>query len=71
VGLGTEVLFVLMIGLLVLGPKRLHTLLGHVARAKAQFEEASRGLKAQLAAELDPTHQEGETDASHESAGDR
>ena len=68
--MGTEILFILMLGLLVLGPKQLHTLLGHVARAKAQFEEASRGLKSQLAAELDAAHQEGETDASHESAGD-
>ena len=70
-GLGTEVLFILMLGLLVLGPKRLRTLLGHVARAKAQFEEASRGFKSQLAAELDATHQERETDASHEFAGDQ
>jgi Sec-independent protein translocase protein TatA len=46
VGLGTEVLFILMLGLLVLGPKQLHTLLGHMARAKAQFEEASRGFKS-------------------------
>jgi Sec-independent protein translocase protein TatA len=66
VGLGTEILFILMLGLLVLGPKRLHTLLGYVARAKAQFEEASRGFKSQLAAELDVAHQEAETDASHE-----
>jgi Sec-independent protein translocase protein TatA len=29
-----EILFVLMLGLLVLGPKR-HTMLAHVARAKA------------------------------------
>ena len=50
-GLGTEILFILMLGLLVLGPKQLHTLLGHVARAKSQFEE-SRGFKSQLAAEL-------------------
>jgi Sec-independent protein translocase protein TatA len=71
VGIGTEILFMLMLGLLVLGPKQLHALLGHVARAKAQFEEASRGLKAQLAAELDAAHQAGETDASHELAGDR
>jgi Sec-independent protein translocase protein TatA len=69
VGLGTEVLFILMLGLLVLGPKQLHTLLGDVARARAQFEEASRGLKSQLAAELDATHLEGETDASHELVG--
>ena len=30
-GFGTEILFVLMLGLLLLGPKQLHTLLGHVA----------------------------------------
>jgi Sec-independent protein translocase protein TatA len=71
VGLGTEILFVLMLGLLVLGPKQLHTLLGRVARAKAQFEQASRGFKSQLAAELDAAHQEGKTDASHELVGDQ
>jgi Sec-independent protein translocase protein TatA len=71
VGLGTEILFILMLGLLVLGPKQLHTLLGHIARAKVQLEEASRGFKSQLAAELDTRHQEGATDASHESVGDR
>ena len=68
-GFGTEVLFMLILGLLVLGPKQLYTLLGHVTRAKAQFEEASRGFKSQLAAELDPTPQEAETDAPHELIG--
>jgi Sec-independent protein translocase protein TatA len=71
VGVSTEILFILMLGLLVLGPKQLHALLGHVARAKAQFEEASRGLKAQLAAELDAAHHAGKSDASHELAGDQ
>lgn len=70
-GLGTEIVFILVLGLLILGPRRLQTLIGHVARAKAQFEEASRGLKSQLEAELDAAHQERETDASHELAGDQ
>ncbi len=52
-GFGTEILFILLLGLLLLGPKRLHTTLGHVARMKARYEEASRGFKSQLAAELD------------------
>jgi hypothetical protein len=39
VGLGTEILFLLLLGLLVLGPKLLHAMLGHVARAKAQLEK--------------------------------
>ena len=69
-GLGFEVLFLIMLGLLVLGPKQLHTLLGHVARAKAQYEEARRSLKSQFAAELDATHREGDADASHELVGD-
>jgi Sec-independent protein translocase protein TatA len=60
VGFGTEILFILLVGLLLLGPKGLHTMLGHVARAKAQFEEASRGFKAQLVAELDSPHRAGE-----------
>ena len=68
-GFGAEILFVLMLGLLLLGPKQLHTLLGHVARAKAQFEQASRGFKSQLAAELDATHPEEKTD-SQELLGD-
>jgi Sec-independent protein translocase protein TatA len=69
-GLGTEIVFILMLGLLVLGPKQLHTLLVHVVRAKAQFEKASRSFKSQLAAELDAVHQDRETDASRELAGD-
>ena len=63
-GLGTEILFILMLGLLVLGLKQLHTLLGQMARAKAQFEEASRGFKAQLAAELDAIRQNAENECS-------
>jgi Sec-independent protein translocase protein TatA len=71
VGLGTEILFILMVGLLVLGPKQLHTLLGHLARAKAQFEEASLGLKSQVAAELDAASRDRETDSAHESVADQ
>ena len=68
-GLATEILFVLMLGLLVLGPKQLYTLLGRVARAKARFEEASRSFKSQLGAEFDGAHHEGKTERSHELVG--
>jgi Sec-independent protein translocase protein TatA len=64
-----EILFVLFIGLLVLGPKRLHTILGRVAKAKAEFENAARGLKSQLAAELDAVSGAGQ-DCSHVLIGD-
>jgi Sec-independent protein translocase protein TatA len=64
-----EILFVLFVGLLVLGPKRLHTILGHVAKAKAEFENAARGLKSQLAAELDAVSGDNK-DCSHVLIGD-
>ena len=66
-GFGTEILFMVVLGLLVLGPKRLHTMLAHVARAKAKFEDASRGFKSQLAAELDAASPDGKIDRSRES----
>jgi Sec-independent protein translocase protein TatA len=70
VGSGMEILFVLMLGLLVLGPKRLQTLMAHVARAKAELENAARGLKSQLAAELDAEPGADTTDCSHVLVGD-
>jgi Sec-independent protein translocase protein TatA len=56
-GFGAEILFILLLGLLVLGPKRLHSVLADVARAKARFEEVSRGFKSQLKAELEADSQ--------------
>jgi Sec-independent protein translocase protein TatA len=70
VGFGIEILFVLFLGLLVLGSKPLHTILGRMAQAKAEFENAARGLKSQLAAELDAAPGAGATDCSHVLVGD-
>jgi Sec-independent protein translocase protein TatA len=70
VGFGTEILFIIMLGLVVLGPKRLHAMLGHVARARAELENATRGIKSQLAAELDAAPRDSKTDCSHEMAQD-
>jgi hypothetical protein len=47
------ILLMIGLGVLLLGPKWLHTVVGHVARAKAQFERASRAVKSQLEAELE------------------
>jgi Sec-independent protein translocase protein TatA len=58
VAFGTEILFMLMLGLVVLGPKRLQAVLGHVVRAKAELENATRGIKSQLAIQLDATPRE-------------
>jgi Sec-independent protein translocase protein TatA len=66
VGFGTEIVFALMLGFLVLGPKRLRTMLLDAARAKAKFVEASRGFKSQLGAELDAEPGAGKTDCPDE-----
>jgi Sec-independent protein translocase protein TatA len=71
VGFGTEILFMLMLGLVVLGPKRLHTMLGHVARVKDELKNATREIKSQLSAELDAAPQGDNTDASHELVADQ
>ena len=55
-GFGTEILFIVALGVIVLGPKRLHTMIGHVARTKARFEETTEAFKSQLAEELDDKH---------------
>jgi Sec-independent protein translocase protein TatA len=55
-GFGTEILFIVALGVIVLGPKRLHTMIGHVARAKARFEETTEAFKSQLGEELDDQH---------------
>jgi hypothetical protein len=66
VGFGTEILFMLMLGLVVLGPKRLHAML-----AKAELENATRGIKSQLATELDCAPRDGRTDRPLEPVGDQ
>ena len=68
-GLATEMVFVLLLGLLLLGPKRLPAILAHVARAKAQFENATRNFKSQLEAELEADQRKGQTDSSQETVG--
>ena len=70
-GFGTEILFMLMLGLVVLGPKRLHAMLGHLARAKAELENATRGVKSQLATELNSAPRDRKTDRPLEPVGDQ
>ena len=62
---GTEILFIFLLALLVLGPKRLQTTLAQIARAKAQFENATHSFKSHLAAEFDEAPRNGKTDGSH------
>ncbi|HXY08286.1 MAG TPA: hypothetical protein VEI52_10605 [Terriglobales bacterium] len=66
-GFGTEILFLAMLGLVVLGPKRMHSMIGFVGRAKAEFDKASREIKSQVSAELQRIPQD-EKSASAEGA---
>ena len=68
-GIGTEMMFVLVLGLLLLGPKRLPAILAHVARAKAQFEYATRSFKSQLEAELEARDRNRQTNSPQETVG--
>ena len=52
-GLGTGLPLFVVLGFLVLGPKRMQAMLGQLAKAKAEFDKASRGLKSQLTLELE------------------
>jgi Sec-independent protein translocase protein TatA len=61
-GLGTEIPLLLALGFVVLGPKRMQTMLRHVAHAKAELHKASRAIKSQLAGEIKPTLQHGTND---------
>lgn len=70
-GFGTEILFMTTLGLVVLGPKRLHSMMGHVARAKAELESATRSLQSHLGAELSDPLRDLKTDSSRESGEDQ
>ena len=70
-GFGTEILFMLVLGFLLLGPKRLPAILGHVALAKAQLERATRSLTSELEAQLAAQPRDRNTGSSQELAGDQ
>ena len=50
---GSEIVMMAGLGFLVLGPKRMQSLLGQVARLRSEVEKVSRGLRAQLSEELE------------------
>ena len=57
-GFGTELLLFCGLGYVVLGPKRMHIIVQHIARAKAEFEKTQRTLSAELTTHLDAAPQE-------------
>jgi Sec-independent protein translocase protein TatA len=52
-GFGSELLLFGGLGFVVLGPKRMNALLSHIAKAKKDFEKATREIKSQVAASLE------------------
>jgi Sec-independent protein translocase protein TatA len=51
--MGGESLIVLALAFVVLGPKRMQLMLGHVGRAKARFDNVTEDFKSQWAARID------------------
>ena len=70
-GLGTELLFIVMLGFLFVGPKRLPTILGHIARAKAHLESVTRTLGAELEAKLEPQRHDEHDAADPKTTGEQ
>lgn len=54
-GFGTGVLFICVLGVLLLGPKRMAKVFGHVVRAKDQLDDAMRKFNSRLDVELEST----------------
>jgi hypothetical protein len=52
-GFGTELLLFCGVGDVVLGPKRIHGIHQHIARAKMVFAKTRQGINSPLATELD------------------
>lgn len=57
-GFGTELLLFAGLGYVILGPKRMQSLLQTIARAKAEFEKTQHAIKSELATHLETHEQE-------------
>jgi Sec-independent protein translocase protein TatA len=47
-GFGTELIVFCGLGYVLLGPKRMHAVLQHIARAKAEFDKTREAIQSQL-----------------------
>ena len=54
--MGAEILIGLAVAFVVLGPERMHTMLGHLGRAKAQLERATQETRNQLSGGSSANH---------------
>jgi hypothetical protein len=53
-GVGTELLFFVGLGYVVLGPQRTNKLLQQIARAKRDFSQVKQNISSQLSTALEP-----------------
>lgn len=51
--MGTELLIGIALAFVVLGPERMHSMLGHLSKAKAQLEKASQETRELLAKQVE------------------
>lgn len=49
-GFGGELILFCGLGYVLLGPKRMHAILEHIARAKREFDKTRQAVQAQLSA---------------------
>ena len=49
-GFGGEFILFCGLGYVLLGPKRMHAILEHIARAKREFDKTRQAVQAQLSA---------------------
>ena len=52
-GFGGEMIFLIGLGYVLLGPQRMRTVLQHVARVKREFQQTQYDLRSQLSSSLD------------------
>ncbi len=53
--MGTELLIGIALAFVVLGPERMHSMLGHWGRAKAQLAKISQETREELAKQVEGT----------------
>jgi Sec-independent protein translocase protein TatA len=69
VGFGIELLFVFVLGFLLLGPKKLPVIFGHIARARTQLKHATRDCTSELGASLESHSHQRDTTAEARTGG--
>jgi len=56
--MGFEIIVGIALGFIILGPRRMHSMLGTLGQAKAHFDRAKRDLTAQIEAEVNKPQRE-------------